>query len=669
MPKPPLFFFFFFLLFNLPPPASAVSTPTETLLRFKSSLTNTLALSNWNSSAPLCSGDRRFWTGLICKNGQLYGIRLENMSLGGTVDTAALAGLPTLRTLSLMNNGFEGPMPDVKRIGALRALYLSNNNFSGSISGDAFEGMGNLKRLYLSGNGFSGEIPGSLVELKAVVELGLEDNLFEGRIPDFDERVWKYLNFSGNRLDGPIPYGLRKNSNFTSYLGNNGLCGEPLGPCKSSTKKWSIIIGVLSGAAALTLFLLLLYCFLRPSKSSAAVHDDTKAKTKLFLSPKILFKRPERAHRYSSTDSDENSNLSGPAGSALCFVRNDRVRFDFQELLGASAEVLGSGSFGKSYKAMLSNGSSVVVKRFRQMNAAGKEEFYGHMRRLGRLSHPNLLPLVAFYYGKDDKLLVSDFVPNGSLASHLHGRKSEGNARLNWGKRLKIIKGVARGLSYLHKELPNLSLPHGNLKSSNVLLDHNFSPILSDYALFPLLQKSHAHTHMAAFKSPEFSPSTTDRTSKSTDVWSLGILILETLTGKFPTNYLRQGKGADSDLAAWVDAVVREEWTAEVFDGDLVVSGGGGNEEEGCCDWDCNEDMLKLLKIGMCCCEREVGKRWGLKQAVEKIEELDLNEEGEEYYSSYGSDYNGSFVSNSSNFKGRRTRRMITNEDESSFLS
>lgn len=104
-------------------------------------------------------------------------------------------------------------------------------------------------------------------------------------------------------------------------------------------------------------------------------------------------------------------------------MRTDRPRFDFQELLAASAEVLGSGSFGKSYKAMLSNGSSaVVVKRFGQMNAAGKEEFYSHMRRLGRLSHPNLLPLIAFYYGKDDKLLVSDFVPNGSLASHLHGK-------------------------------------------------------------------------------------------------------------------------------------------------------------------------------------------------------------------------------------------------------
>lgn len=248
------------------------------------------------------------------------------------------------------------------------------------------------------------------------------------------------------------------------------------------------------------------------------------------------------------------------------------------------------------------------------------------------------------------------------------GKRGEGNARLNWGKRLKIIKGVARGLSYLHKELPNLSLPHGHLKSSNVLLDQNFTPILSDYALFPLLQKSHAHHHMAAFKSPEFSPAHHDRTSKSSDVWSLGILILETLTGKFPTNYLRQGKGAADDLAAWVNAVVREEWTAEVFDGDLL-GGSGTAAEEDYCDWDYNEDMLKLLKIGMCCCEWEIGKRWGLKQAVEKIEELNYDDdEEEENYSYYGSDYNESFYSNSSNFKGRR-RTRTTNEDESSFLS
>lgn len=105
----------------------------------------------------------------------------------------------------------------------------------------------------------------------------------------------------------------------------------------------------------------------------------------------------------------------------LTFVREDRQRFELQDLLRASAEVLGSGSFGSSYKAVLMDGQSVVVKRFKQMNNVGREEFHEHMRRLGRLRHSNLLPLVAYYYRKEEKLLVFDFVQNGSLASHLHG--------------------------------------------------------------------------------------------------------------------------------------------------------------------------------------------------------------------------------------------------------
>lgn len=108
----------------------------------------------------------------------------------------------------------------------------------------------------------------------------------------------------------------------------------------------------------------------------------------------------------------------------LSFVRDDREKFDLQDLLRASAEILGSGSFGSSYKAALCGGATMVVKRFKQMNNVGKEEFQEHMRRLGRLRHPNLLPLVAYYYRKEEKLLIADFVQKGSLAVHLHGINS-----------------------------------------------------------------------------------------------------------------------------------------------------------------------------------------------------------------------------------------------------
>lgn len=203
-------------------------------------------------------------------------------------------------------------------------------------------------------------------------------------------------------------------------------------------------------------------------------------------------------------------------------------------------------------------------------------------------------------------------------------RRGPGQPGLDWPIRLKIIKGVAKGVAYLYKEFPGVTLPHGHLKSSNVLLDNAYEPLLTDYALVPVVNKEHAQLLMVAYKSPEFNQ--TDSVTRKTDVWSLGILILELLTGKFPANYLTQGKGANADLATWVNSVVREEWTGEVFDKDMKGTKSGEGE------------MLKLLKIGMCCCEWNAERRWDLREAVEKIMELKERDNDNEDYSSYASE-------------------------------
>lgn len=106
---------------------------------------------------------------------------------------------------------------------------------------------------------------------------------------------------------------------------------------------------------------------------------------------------------------------------AMSFLTDDIEKFDLDDLLKASAEVLSSGVFGACYKASLTNGQIMVVKRYRQMNNVNKQEFHEHMRRLGGLNHPNLLPVSAFYYKKDEKLLVSRYIDSVSLAVLLHG--------------------------------------------------------------------------------------------------------------------------------------------------------------------------------------------------------------------------------------------------------
>ncbi|CAK9316482.1 unnamed protein product [Citrullus colocynthis] len=588
---------------------TSVSTSPEAkiLVNFKSSLSNKTALDNWNVSINICNNDPKtrgkYWTGVTCKDGTLFGLRLENMSLSGVIDIGTLVNLPSLRSLSFMNNSFHGSMPPVKKLGALRALYLAYNKFSGTIPDDAFQGMRSLKTVRLEENEFKGQIPSSLSSLPALVELSLEGNRFDGRIPDFIPRDWKLFDLSNNQLEGQIPSGLT-NIDFNAFAGNNDLCGKPLNRCKSR-KKWYILIGVTVGIILLAITVI--YHRYRRRKALSLAAEEAHDKLGLEKT-----QHPEQR--------EENAKLQ--------FVRANRPIFDLEELLRAPAEVLGRGSFGSSYKALLSNGPPVVVKRLRPMRCVGFEEFHEHMKRLGSISHPNLLPPLAFYYRNEDKLLISEFTGNGNLADHLHGnaQRTPGNIGLDWPTRLRIIKGVGRGLAHLHKELPSLGLPHGHLKSSNILLNSNYEPLLTDFGLDPLVCQDQAHHFMAAYKSPEYIRH--QRVSRKTDVWSLGILILELLTGKFPANYLRHG-AANGDLAAWVKSAVREEWTAEVFDGDMMK---GTKNEDG--------EMVRLLRIGMNCSEADEDQRWGLKEAVEKIEELKETESStdDEFYSSYGSE-------------------------------
>ncbi|KAG8375328.1 hypothetical protein BUALT_Bualt10G0088800 [Buddleja alternifolia] len=577
---------------------------SKSLLKFKRSLTNTTMLVNWNDPTDkLCSWNTPIWTGCLCLNDSFVGLRLEGMGLGGKIDIDSLSEVP-LFSLSVMNNNFSGPFPsDINKLGKLRSLYLGYNRFSGEIPDDAFSGMKPIRKIVLNNNFFDGKIPMSLLKLPRLVGLELQNNEFEGRIPDF----WQAnltVNFSNNKLEGPIPATL-SHQNASSFSGN-ALCGLPLSPCKprKSITKIALILTIVLGIA-LAAFIILLFISRRRSK------------------PLKYSKSVDSFHMEEPTYSKGEKPYKNAEHGKLYFVRKDGERFELEELLRASAEVLGSGSFGSSYKAVLFSGQSYVVRRFRQMSNVGKEEFYEHMRRIGRLSHPNILSLVAFYYRKEEKLLITDFVENGSLASHLHGKRNSNQPGLDWPTRLRIIKGVARGLAYLYKELPTITLPHGHLKSSNVLLNSTYEPILADYALVPVINKDHAQQFMVAYKSPESTQN--DRVTRNTDVWSLGILILELLTGRFPANYLKQGRGPSADLATWVNSVVREEWTGEVFDKDMNLAR------------NCEGQMLRLLKIGMCCCEWNVEKRWDLREAVEKIEEL-KERDSDDDYSSYASE-------------------------------
>ncbi|KAG6418399.1 hypothetical protein SASPL_120603 [Salvia splendens] len=668
--------------FSLPLRVALAENAAESLMRFKTALTNTdPSLANWNPSTNPCRGN---WAGVLCYNGYVWALQLDNMGLQGQIDVDSLAELSYLRTLSFINNNFQGSMPNWRKLGTLMSLYLSDNHFSGQIANDAFEGMESLKKVYLSYNSFTGPIPGSLASPR-MVEVGLDNNHFSGAIPAIDSQNLQVFNVSNNDLQGPVPPSLLK-LDPSSFTGNKALCGGPNGPScnppkpppdlepilhplppppggrkKSSSFSPAIIAIIILSILLILLLLLLLLLLCRWILFEDDDDDDgddggVKPQQKDMMSPlpvgalsiaigeaggrgeqkqKQKLKQNEMTMsplrggpaslRIGASPSPQGLTGASPSprgftgaspslagrgeqqASKLSFVKEDRQKFDLQDLMRASAEVLGSGSFGSSYKAVLVDGDAVVVKRFKQMNNISKEDFHEHMKRLGRLKHPNLLPLVAYLYRREEKLVVLDFVPNNSLGKHLRDdgkRPKEWPKPLSWESRLKAIKGVARGLAYLHAELPSLNAPHGHLKSSNVMLDRNYNALLMDYTLSPIVNPSQISQALVAYRCPEYAQ--TGRIGRKSDVWCLGILILETLTGKPVDKYM------GADLLKWVKGIVEEAEGrgAMVFDKSMETSKRSQLE------------INMLLQIGIACCQEDLDKRLGLEEAVTRIEQL-----------------------------------------------
>ncbi|CAH8355528.1 unnamed protein product [Eruca vesicaria subsp. sativa] len=596
----------------------------DSLLRFKDTLTNASVISSWDPSTPPCMKKSSNWFGVLCFAGHVWGLQLEGMSLTGKLDLEPLTHIKNLRTLSFMNNDFDGAMPPVKKLVSLKSLYLSNNRFSGEIPADAFDGMHHLKKLLLANNAFRGNVPSSLASLPLLLEVRLNGNQFQGAIPDFKQKDLKLASFENNDLEGPIPESLR-NMDPGSFSGNKDLCDPPLASCsegtwfflnppststeknKNNTNSFYTISIVLIVIGVILVIISLVVCIFHTRKqkclSAYPSAGQDRANKYSYDQPASMERAGESVNSYTTRRVS-----SAPDQDKLLFLQEDIQRFDLQDLLRASAEVLGSGCFGASYKAGISSGKTLVVKRYKHMNNVGRDEFHEHIRRLGKLSHPNLLPLVAYYYRREEKLLIAEFMPNRSLASHLHANHSVDQPGLDWPTRLKIIQGVAKGLGYLFKELPTLTIPHGHLKSSNVVLNKGFEPLLTDYALRPVMNSEQSHNLMIAYKSPEYSLK--GHITKKTDVWCLGVLILELITGRFPENYLSKGYDANMSLVTWVSDMVKEKKTSDVFDKEMI-----GKKN-------CKAEMLSLLKIGFSCCEEDEERRMEMRDAVEKIERL-----------------------------------------------
>ncbi|KAL6135746.1 hypothetical protein ACLB2K_067972 [Fragaria x ananassa] len=221
------------------------------------------------------------------------------------------------------------------------------------------------------------------------------------------------------------------------------------------------------------------------------------------------------------------------------------------------------------------------------------------MQRLDQAKHPNVLSALAFYSSRQEKLLVYEYQYNGSLFRLIHG--NQGGKAFNWTSRLCCAATIADTLAFMHDDLQKDGIAHGNLKSSNILLNKNMEPCISEYGLMEI----NDHDKILPGK---VSAATSDSTTFKADIYGFGVILLELLTGK-----LVQHNGVD--LTSWVHSVVREEWTAEVFDKSLYSE---------CAS---EERMVNLLQVAIKCVNRSPEARPSMKQVATMINNINEDED------------------------------------------
>lgn len=578
-------------------------------------------------------------TGMGNHSYQLQFLTLDHNFLTGTLPVS-LSKLSLLEHISLSHNQISGSLPDeLGKLSKLQMLDLSSNAINGSLP-SSFTNLSSLVSLNLEGNQLDNQIPTALGNLQNLTILNLKNNRLSGRIPavignlsgmnqldlsgnNFSGEIpdslatlsnLTYFNVSYNNLSGAVPSLLAKKFNSSSFVGNLQLCGYTtstlchspaplnLSPAPAEAPKHNhhrklstkdIILIAVGGLLAILLILccILLCCLMKKKASLKEKSGKTGAGNG----------KTDKSVAVAGTEVESG----GEMGGKLVHFDGPFV-FTADDLLCATAEIMGKSTYGTAYKATLEDGNHVAVKRLREKTTKGQREFETEAAAIGKIRHQNLLSLRAYYLGpKGEKLLVFDYMPKGSLASFLHARGPE--TTIDWSTRMKIAIGVARGLNYLHTEE---NIIHGNLTSSNILLDEQTNAHIADFGLSRLMTAA-ASTNVIAtagtlgYRAPELSK--LKNASTKTDVYSLGVIILELLTGKSPGEPMNNGM----DLPQWVASIVKEEWTNEVFDLELMRDTPTINDE-----------LLNTLKLSLHCVDPSPAARPEVEQVLKQLEDI-----------------------------------------------
>ncbi|KAK9073614.1 hypothetical protein SSX86_007938 [Deinandra increscens subsp. villosa] len=443
---------------------------------------------NWKGNDPCAD-----WFGITCNNGNITIINFQKMELTGVIS------------------------PEFSSLKSLQRLVLANNNLTGTI-------------------------PEALTALPALTELDLENNNLYGKVPAFKSNL--KVNTNGNPDIGKEKSSSSDpNSTNTSGSPNsNGVSGNP----KKSSKGWIgvVLFSILGGVLVMFLLGVLAFCLYKKkqekftrvqSPHAIVIHPCNSG------SDNESVKITVAGSSVSVGGLTETHTIATNEGNDIQMVEAGNMVISIQVLKTvtnnfAKENILGQGGFGTVYKGELHDGTKIAVKRMEcgVITGKGLAEFTSEIAVLTKVRHRNLVALLGYCLDGNEKLLVYEYMPQGTLSQHIFNWPEEGLNPLEWTRRLAIALDVARGVEYLHG-LAQQSFIHRDLKPSNILLGDDMRAKVGDFGLVRLAPegKGSVETRIAGtfgYLAPEYA--VTGRVTTKVDVFSFGVILMELITGR-----------------------------------------------------------------------------------------------------------------------------------------